>query len=123
MKKTPKAAIERRISPRLRVTCGNEVALGPGKAELLGAVAETGSIVKAAARMNMSYMRAWTLIRIMNRCFKEPLVESTRGGKGGGGARLTEPGREVLNLYCRMEQKCTVATNQDWILLKNLLRR
>ena len=79
----PKPITVKRISPRLRVLYGNEIALGPGKADLLAVVAETGSIREAAERMHMSYMRAWTLIRTMNRCFKEPLVVSIRGGKVG----------------------------------------
>jgi molybdate transport system regulatory protein len=113
----------KRISPRLRVSCGDEVALGPGKAELLMAVAETGSIREAAERLDMSYMRAWTLIRTMNQCFAEPLVERVRGGKEGGGAHLTATGSKVLELYQRMERNCLVTINQDWTLLRNLLRK
>jgi len=69
------------IQPRLRVRAGDEIALGPGKVELLGFVRETGSIAEAAKQMGMSYMRAWTLIKTMNACFKEPLVEAVRGGQ------------------------------------------
>src|SRR5215475_786408 len=83
------------LRPRVRVLCGEEIAMGPGKVDLLALVAETGSIREAAERMHMSYMRAWTLIRTMNRCFKEPRVEAVRGGKQGGGARLTETGRKA----------------------------
>ena len=77
------------VRPRLRVQCGEDIALGPGKLDLLALIAETGSTRDAAERMNMSYMRAWTLIRTMNRCCKAPLVEAVRGGKERGGARLT----------------------------------
>lgn len=112
----------KRISPRLRVLCGDEIALGPGKVELLIAIAETGSIREAADSLDMSYMRAWTLIRTMNKCFAEPLVERVRGGKEGGGANLTNAGKKALDLYQRMERDCISAVNKDWTSLKELLR-
>jgi molybdate transport system regulatory protein len=122
MLRKPKPDTVKRISPRLRVLCGDEIALGPGKADLLAVVAETGSIREAAERLHMSYMRAWTLIRTMNQCFKEPLVVSIRGGKAGGGAHLTDTGTKALELYQRMERNCFAAMNQDWAALKKFLR-
>ena len=92
--KTPNVSVR----PRLRVQCEDDVALGPGKMELLALVAKTGSIREAGQRMDMSYMRAWTLIRTMNLCFRKPLVEAARGGKTGGGAELTDTGKQVLAL-------------------------
>src|SRR6185436_1216131 len=96
----------RRIRPRLRVNHGEAIALGPGKVDLLRLVAETCSIREAAEVMHMSYMRAWTLIKTMNACFKAPLVEAVRGGKAGGGAQLTETGHKALRLYQQMEADC-----------------
>lgn len=110
------------VQPRVRVLCGEDIALGPGKVDLLALVGETGSIREAAEGMHMSYMRAWTLIKTMNACFKEPLVEAVRGGKNGGGARLTETGRKALALYQRMEADCLDVTKQGWTELKRLLR-
>lgn len=110
------------LRPRLRVVSGEDVAMGPGKVDLLALVAETGSIREAAERMHMSYMRAWTLIKTMNGCFKAPLVEAVRGGKAGGGARLTETGRKALALYQRMEATCLSATRPSWKELKVLLK-
>lgn len=95
------------VRPRLRVMVGRNIALGPGKMELLELLEKTGSITQAAREMNMSYMRAWTLIRTMNRCFKEPIVITKHGGAhGGGGATLSETGREVLAIYKKMNAKC-----------------
>ena len=94
-----------RIIPRIRVVYGRDVALGPGKAELLEHIAQTGSLRKAAAAMEMSYMRAWTLVQTMNRCFKKPVVVTTRGGAAGGSALVTETGRRVLDLYRHMEAR------------------
>lgn len=107
--------------PRLRITQGDEVALGPGKAELLALVARTGSIREAAERMNMSYMRAWKLIQTMNACFREPLVISERGGSSHGGATLTATGKRVLALYGEMEQACLRAMKKNWSELQSLL--
>ncbi len=113
---------EPRLRPRMRVLCGEEIALGPGKVDLLGLVGETGSIREAAERLGMSYMRAWTLIQTMNACFKRPLVEAARGGRSHGGAALTQTGRKALELYLQMEKECIEATTARWKELRLLLR-
>lgn len=93
-----------------RIYSGQEIALGPGKVELLQHIGDTGSISKAARRMDMSYNRAWLLVRTMNRCFKEPVVSATRGGDKHGGAELTATGKQVLALYRKLEAKVQSAT-------------
>jgi molybdate transport system regulatory protein len=72
---------------------------GPGKAELLERIAETGSIAAAARTMGMSYRRAWLMVRSMNRCFIEAVVATSHGGRRGGGALVTDTGRRVLAHY------------------------
>ena len=94
----------------LRVYCGAEAALGPGRAELLERIGGTDSIAQAARDMGMSYMKAWKLIQSMNRCFREPVLEVQRGGKSGGTARLTLVGQEVLAVYREMERQSLAAT-------------
>ena len=94
------------VVPRIRIVlAGGTIVMGPGKADLLDAVARTGSIRSAAAELEMSYMRAWSLIRTMNEAFRTPLVEKARGGAKKGGAGLTSRGRRVLRLYRRMERE------------------
>jgi molybdate transport system regulatory protein len=89
---------------RFRVVLKPGVAIGPGKADLLEAIAETASLTAAAQRFGMSYKRSWNLVQEMNRDFAEPLVETEKGGAGGGGgARLTKLGTYVLKRYRRME--------------------
>lgn len=110
-----------RLSPRFRVIHEETIAIGPGKVELLEAVARTGSIRDGAESLEMSYMRAWKLIREMNEAFKEPVVESSRGGNERGGATVTESGRRVIALYRAMEKKATAATRHDWAELRKLL--
>ncbi|MBM3546506.1 MAG: LysR family transcriptional regulator [Alphaproteobacteria bacterium] len=98
---------------RLRLMAGEEIAIGPGKADLLAAIAETGSISAAGRRLDMSYRRAWLLVETMNRCFRSPLVEAAKGGAKGGGARLTSLGEEVLESYRRMEAKADKAISGE----------
>jgi len=109
------------LLPRLRVVVGGEIALGPGKVELLEEIHAAGSILKAAQRMSMSYMRAWTLLRTMEGCFRTELVTKNRGGKSGGSAQLTRTGRAVLRLYRRMEKDCLKATRPGWRQLRRYL--
>jgi molybdate transport system regulatory protein len=110
------------LLPRLRVMWGKEIALGPGKVELLKHIQSSGSILRAAKAMNMSYMRAWKLLKMMENCFKRPLVKRSRGGKGGGNAQLTPTGEKALGLYERMENECLNATCKSWETLVRELR-
>jgi molybdate transport system regulatory protein len=102
------------LRPRLRVLHGEEIALGPGKVDLLEAIAEAGTLAEAAKQVGMSYMRAWKLLQTMNACFKEPLVATARGGSEHGHASLTETGKAVLALYRRMEQEARSAVEPAW---------
>jgi len=88
---------------RLRVPIGEKIAIGPGKAALLDAISETGSISAAGRKLNMSYRKAWMVVKDMNRFFKEPVVDASKGGASGGGARLTEMGKQVLKKYRQLE--------------------
>src|SRR5436190_23585764 len=98
MGKTKSATAKSSVRPRLRIMCGSEIALGPGRVDLLEFIRETGSLRAAAERMGISYMRAWQLVKYTNRCFNTPLVEVVRGGKTGGGAKLTKTGQSVVVL-------------------------
>ena len=74
---------------KLQLFCGDEIAMGPGKADLLEAIAREGSISGAGRALGMSYRRTWMLVDVMNRCWRQPLVETSAGGSHGGGARVT----------------------------------
>ena len=99
----------RKAEPRVRILLGSVIAMGPGKADLLEAIEAEGSISAAARRMGMSYRRAWLLVDTMNQSFREPLVETAAGGKGGGGAQVTDFGRDMLARYRQMETKARAA--------------
>lgn len=94
---------------RLRLHFDDGAFIGPGKADLLALIAETGSISAAAARMGMSYKRAWSLVEVLNAMFSGPLVASARGGAHGGGAHLTETGQRVLVAYTTMQAAAETA--------------
>ena len=111
------------VLPRFRILVGSEIAIGPGKANLLEAIEEAGSIQLAARSMGMSYMRAWNLIQTMNKCFHEPIITATRGGGQGGEAHLTKLGKKILTLYRKMEKKSTISTEKYWKDIISELKR
>lgn len=90
-------------STRFRVQIKHGVAIGPGKANVLQGIAETGSLAETGRRLGMSYQRVWSLVAAMNVDFVEPLVLKQRGGAAGGGAVLTPTGEQVLALYRAIE--------------------
>jgi molybdate transport system regulatory protein len=118
----PRARQRPVLRPRFQVRVRGNIGLGPGKADLLELIAQTGSIAEAASRMEMSYMRAWMLVRTMNECFREPLVIAVRGGKGQGGSQLTPAGRQALELYRRLEAEANRATQATWKVLQRMLK-
>ena len=88
---------------KVMLFCGQHTAIGPGKADLLEAIEQGGSITAAARAMGMSYRRAWTLVATMNRSWTKPLVETSMGGGGRGGASLTAFGKHLLTGYRALE--------------------
>ena len=110
-----------RLRPRFRVLRDGEVLVGPGMVEPLEAVRCTGSLRVAASELQMSYMHAWQLVRTMNRGFRDPLVDLSRGGAERGGARLSARGEDVLALYREMEAEALRAVATRWRRLRRLL--
>lgn len=106
---------------RLRIVLQPDVAIGPGKADILAGIRETGSIAAAGRRMGMSYKRAWSLVEELNAFFTEPMVETSRGGNARGGARLTPMGDKVLDSYRHMEELTDKAIAKEMKRLRNAL--
>jgi len=111
-----------RCKHRIRIMVGDSIALGPGKIDLLEAIGQKGSISQAAKEIKLSYKRAWDMVDTMNQCFKEPLVASTTGGKGGGGAKLTSLGNRMILLYRKMESTAEASTQSEWNAIKRFLK-
>jgi molybdate transport system regulatory protein len=117
----PKAARYRGLT--LRVLGGSAAALGPGKAELVERIAQTGSISAAAREMGMSYRRAWQLVEALNTAFREPVVETAIGGRRGGGARVTRYGESLVARFRAMEARASRAIAADLRRLAAELRK
>jgi molybdate transport system regulatory protein len=107
---------------RFRVQLKHAVAIGPGKADVLQSLAETGSIAETGRRLGMSYQRVWSLVAAMNEHFVEPLVLKQRGGAAGGGTTLTPTGRRVLALYRAIERDAQRAIGRRLPELVALIR-
>lgn len=111
------------IGARVRVLLGRDVVIGPGKADVLQAVREHGSIAAAGRQLGMGYKRVWLLVDSMNQCFVSPLIEASKGGARGGGARLTPLGEEVLARYRNMERLATAAIAAEVAELQRAMLR
>lgn len=125
---TPVPEAPPRLKIKLQLTCGADIAMGPGKADLLDAIERAGSISGAARLMGMSYRRAWMLVDVMNRCFDAPLVATTPGGPAagsakGGGARVTPRGHAMLAHYRALQVSAEALTvTHSWHALNEALR-
>lgn len=89
---------------KIRLYAGEEIAMGPGKADLLDAILSEGSISGAGRALGMSYRRAWLLVDTMNRCFAQPVVETYPGSSKGGGAKVTAFGMDLLANYRELQR-------------------
>jgi molybdate transport system regulatory protein len=110
---------------RLRIDLSPDSALGPGKIALLEHIEATGSLSKAARELGMSYRRAWLLLSDVNRMFNDPVTTMSVGGSGGGGARLTDLGREIVQAYREIEdaaEKAAVA-RINWLVSRRKATR
>lgn len=98
------------IKIKVQLFCGNEIAMGPGKADLLDAIRREGSISAASRSLGISYRRSWLLVDVMNRCWSGPLIETSAGGSRGGGARVTALGEAILQSYRQLQTQAGQAT-------------
>ncbi len=111
------------VRPRIHIGTGNGIAIGPGKIDLLRAIAQTGSIAAAARTLKMPYKRAWLLIDSLNQGFGRPVVSTASGGKEGGGTFLTPLGVNLLERYTALEQRINDASSEEIRALCDLADR
>jgi molybdate transport system regulatory protein len=104
---SPSSRIDVRF--RLRIKRGADIAVGPGKVDLLEAIREQGSITQAAKALGMSYRRAWLLLDELNRSLREPATTSSQGGPHGGGCAVTPAGERLVSLYRDIERQAQAA--------------
>ena len=112
-----------RLKLKLQLFCGDEIAMGPGKADLLEAIGREGSISAAGRALGMSYRRAWLLADTMNRCFSSPLIETHPGGGKNAGAKLTAAGEAALAAYRALSAQVERGTvGADYEALERAIR-
>ena len=105
----------------LRVTLSDTAYIGPGRADLMELIEQTGSITAAGKAMGMSYKRAWSLVQALNEGFGQVLVETSRGGSAQGGAHLSAAGKAVLGHYRAMQDKTRAAIAGDVAALRKII--
>ena len=95
-----------KIKSRIWIETENNVLLGEGRVQLLKAIMLTGSLSKAAKSLNMSYKKAWKLIDDVNKASRQPVVTTSIGGQGGGGAQVTEYGQKLIHVFEEINKNC-----------------
>lgn len=109
------------ISLKLKIQLGKHSFFGPGKIYLLETIKETGSISSAAKKTGMSYRKAWKLVADLNKLSNKKLVLTYTGGKGIGGAKITEEGLSLISLYRRIEKKAFLGMKKEKVELNKLI--
>ncbi|TXG35346.1 winged helix-turn-helix domain-containing protein [Seonamhaeicola maritimus] len=105
-----------KIKSRIWIESENNVLLGEGRVHLLKAIQDTGSLSKAAKSLNISYKKAWQLLDSVNKSAKKPVTINSIGGKGGGGAQLTEYGASLIKAFDEINMNC-------WAFLDDQLQK
>ncbi len=98
--------MKHKIKSRIWIEIDDKVLLGEGRVQLLKAINETGSLSKAAKKLEISYKKAWSLIDAVNKSAKKPVTETSIGGKGGGGAQLTNYGKKLISVFDEINKNC-----------------
>lgn len=92
------------VTAKVKLTlCTDERFFGPGVCELLEGIRETGSIQAAAARMEMSYTKAWKILKRAEEEMGVDLITRVTGGKNGGSSTLTKAGETAVRAFREME--------------------
>ena len=95
-----------KIKSRIWIESENHVLLGEGRVQLLKAIETEGSLSKAAKALGLSYKKAWSLIDSVNKSAKKPVTINSTGGKGGGGAELTDYGKQLIAVFEEINKNC-----------------
>lgn len=109
-----------KIKSRIWIESDNNVLLGEGRVHLLKAIEETGSLSKAAKSLKISYKKAWQLLDSVNKSAKQPVTINSTGGKGGGGAELTEYGKSLIIAFDDINKKCWAFLDKQLEKITNL---
>jgi molybdate transport system regulatory protein len=113
------APIKTGLAIRIDLTSGARI--GPGKVRLLEEIARTGSISAAGRAMRMGYRHTWLLVNEMNKSIG-PVITAAQGGSGGGGAKLTKIGEELVAEYRAIEVAADAASRSHLTALEDDFR-
>lgn len=108
-----------KITGIIRIEGEEERFIGPGRIELLEGIRETGSISKAAKKMNMSYKKAWDMIQSMNRQTLKPIVITQTGGEKGGGTRVSPEGIELIVAFRKLQAEVQASWDKQLAIFLN----
>ena len=95
-----------KIKSRIWIEADGNILLGEGRVALLKAIVETGSLSKAAKSLGMSYKKAWSLMDAVNKRAEKPVITTSIGGKGGGGAQITSYGKSLVTAFETINENC-----------------
>lgn len=109
-----------KIKSRIWIESEDNVLLGEGRVHLLKAIQEMGSLSKAAKSLNISYKKAWQLLDSVNKSAKKPVTINSIGGKGGGGAELTEYGKSLVIAFDEINKNCWAFLDKQLEKIKQL---
>ena len=108
--------MRRKMEPRFKIWIEKEdgVVFAEGRKLLLEAVDELGSLNAAAKKLGMSYRAAWGKIKATEARLGTKLLETSAGGRGGGGAKLTRDARELLKRYNRYKTRVKNCVEREY---------
>tara|TARA_R110002049_G_scaffold309212_2_gene518718 strand:+ start:2202 stop:2540 length:339 start_codon:yes stop_codon:yes gene_type:complete len=109
-----------KIKSRIWIESKGHVLLGEGRVQLLKAIDDTGSLSKAAKSLNLSYKKAWSLLDSINKSAKTPVTINSIGGKGGGGAELTDYGKSLVTTFDDINKNCWEFLDEQLEKIKDL---
>jgi molybdate transport system regulatory protein len=92
------------VELHIYINKAGKMLINPERINLLRWIHKTGSLLKASREIGVSYNKAWKILEAINTVSNKPVVKKIRGGKGGGGAQITDYGMLVLTEFEAMER-------------------
>jgi molybdate transport system regulatory protein len=93
-----------KVDLHINISNDDKLLVNPERVQLMRLIASTGSLLQASDKMGISYNKAWKMLEAVNAASASPVLEKARGGKGGGGAVLTDYGKLILKEYEAIEK-------------------
>ncbi|MAI02402.1 MAG: hypothetical protein CMP40_01060 [Rickettsiales bacterium] len=98
---------------KIRIQIGKSFYIGPGKVILLENIDTLGSISSAAKKLGMSYKKAWRLVKEINSASPNKIILTNTGGKGTGGAKISNEGKKFIDSFRNIENKVLIEANKE----------